>query len=188
MAKKIVFVLVIAAVVAGGLWAQDEQSSMEKPNTIMFLGSMVSYERSLSPKWGIGAEFALDFFGVPYLFYEGGDPKGMPYLAIVPLAIDAFANFYPWGGKFYTQLGLGFQTASIVDTFPPSGEPLTGNGFHAKVQVGWKVPLGRSSWVFQAKFGPGMSVGGVSYKGEVWGGATYFMFSFPIQLGFGMRF
>jgi hypothetical protein len=186
MAKKIVLVLVIAAVVAGGLWAQDEESSMEKPNTVMFLGSMLSYERALTPKWGIGAEFALDFFGTPILFSEGGEASA-PLLAIVPLSIDAFANFYPWGGKFFIQLGLGFQTTSIVDTIPPSGEPITGNGFHAKVQVGWKVPLGSSSWVFQAKFGPGMSVGGVMWEGEVTG-MSYFMFSFPIQLGCGMRF
>jgi len=181
MAKKLVFVLVLAAVVAGGLWAQEK-----KPNTIMFLGSMLSYERTLSPKWGIGAEFALDFFGVPALFYEG--EKVGDWLAILPLSVDAFARFYPWGGKFFTQLGLGIQMASLWKTIPPIDGIWDAFGFHAKVQVGWHLPLGKSIWAFEAKLGPGIGVGGVSYEGEPLEKVSFFMFSFPIQLGFGLTF
>jgi hypothetical protein len=183
MAKKLVFVLVLAAMAAGGLCAQEDK----KPNTVMFLGSMISYERTLTPNLGIGAEFALDFFGVPSLFYDGEVGED-PWLAIVPLSVDVFGRYYPWGGKFFTQLGLGIQTASMMDGIPGTVK-VTGFGFHAKVQVGWHLPLGKSNWAFEAKLGPGMSVGGVSNEdGEPIEKASYFMFSFPIQLGFGISF
>jgi len=182
MAKKLVLVLLLAAIVAGGLWAQEKA-----PNTIMFLGSMLSYERALSPNWGIGAEFAVDFFGKPTLYYDGKESDYDGYVAILPLSVDAFARYYPWAGKFFTQLGLGIQMATIGDNFPPTNT-LDGFGFHAKVQVGWQLALGSSNWVFEAKLGPAISVGGVSKDGEQLDKTTFLMFSFPIQLGFGLNF
>ena len=185
MAKKLVFVLVLAAIVAGGLCAQEER----KPNTIMFLGSMLSYERTLSPNWGVGAEFALDFFGFPSVYYKG-EQDNLTWVAVWPLSVDAFARYYPWAHTFFTQLGLGIQMSTIGFIEENTTYLYDAFGFHAKAQVGWRLDIGKPNhWVFEAKLGPGISLGGVSDEdGESIDKASYFMFSFPIQLGFGLKF
>jgi hypothetical protein len=183
MAKKLVFVLVLAAIAAGGVCAQEEA-----PNVIMFLGSMLSYERILSPNLGIGAELAIDFIGMPSLYYDGEKDDTTEWVALLPFSMDAFVRYYPWAGKFFTQLGLGIQTAAITDGIPGTTK-LDGFGFHAKAQVGWRLDIGQPNhWVFEAKLGPAISTGGLKYEGETVEKASFFMFSFPIQLGFGFKF
>jgi len=184
MAKKIVFVLVLAAIAAGGVCAQEEA-----PNVIMFLGSMLSYERVLSPQWGIGAEVALDFFGMPSLYYDGEKDEETSWVALTPFSVDAFARYYPGTGKFFAQLGLGIQTSRITDNLIGPSITLDAFGFHAKAQVGWRFDIGEPNhWVFEVKAGPAISTGGLKYEGETLDKASFFMFSFPIQLGFGLKF
>ena len=184
MAKKGFLVVVLAAITAGGAFAQSNA-----PNTIMFLGSMLSYERTLTPKFAVGAEAALDFIGFPTTYYDGEASDSVEYAAILPLSIDAFARLYPWAGKFFTHLSLGFQTMGLGHGDDMVGADTKGNGFHAKLQAGWKIDIGKpAKWVFEARLGPAISVGGVTYKGEVWEKMSYFLFSFPIQLGLGLSF
>ena len=184
MAKKLIFILVLAVITAGGVCAQEEA-----PNIIMFLGSMLSYERVLSPNLGIGVEFALDFIGIPTLYNDGEKDDTTSWVALTPFSMDAFVRYYPWAGTFFAQLGLGIQTTTLTDGIPGT-IALKGSGFHAKAQVGWRLDIGKPNhWGFEAKLGPGISLGGVSDEdGETIDKASYFMFSFPIQLGFGLKF
>jgi hypothetical protein len=172
----------------GGIFAQ-ETTETPKKNTAMFLGSMLIYERALSSKLGVGAEAALDFFGLPSIYYDGEEVDSGEYLAVLPLSVDAFARLYPWAGKFFVQLGLGIQTSTFAHSSMDSDRELNAFGFHAKLQAGWKFDIGQpNGWVFEARLGPGMAVGGLSHDGEALEKASYFMFSFPIQLGFGLTF
>ena len=184
MAKKMILALLFAALIGGGVFAQSNA-----PNTIMFLGSMLSYERTLTPKFAIGAEGALDFIGFPTVMYDGEASDSGDYAAILPLSMDAFARLYPWEGKFFAHLGLGFQTFGLGGGDDMVGADTKGNGFHAKLQAGWKIDIGQpAKWVLEARLGPGMSLGGVTHDGEVMEKTSFFLFSFPIQLGLGLSF
>jgi hypothetical protein len=152
----------------------------------MFLGGMLSYERAVAPKLGIGVDVALDLFGYPQI-YNDGEKVDNDYGTLPPLSFDAFARLYPWAGKFFVHLGLGVQMSSIITS--GSGDSLDAFGFHAKLQAGWRVDIGQPNhWVFEARLGPGISMGDVSYEGEKLDDITYFLVTFPIQLGFGYRF
>ena len=182
MTKKMVLALLFAALIGGSVFAQSNA-----PNTITF-GSMLAYERTLTPKFAIGVDAALDFIGLPTVTLDGTDVTG-DYAAILPLSIDAFARLYPWEGKFFAHLGLGFQTFGLGGGDDMVGADTKGNGFHAKLQAGWKIDIGQpAKWIFEARVGPAMSVGGVSYKGEVVEKMSFFLLSFPIQVGFGYSF
>jgi hypothetical protein len=184
MKKKLIVGLFIAVLVCGGLFAQEE-----KLNTVIFLGNMLSYERTLSPKLGFGAEAALDFFGIPTIYVDGEAMEGSEYLAVIPFNVDLFARLYPWGGKFFAHLGLGMQMSTFAHSSLDSDRALQAFGFHAKLQAGWKLDIGKpGAWVFEGRLGPGMALGGLSHDGETVEKASYFLFSFPIQLGFGLSF
>jgi hypothetical protein len=181
MLKRIVSILILALAAAGGIFAQEAP----KNNTAMFLGSMLSYERGLSEKLGVGADVALDFFGIPTIYYDGEKSDTNDYVALLPFSVDAFARLYPWAGQFFVQLGLGIQ----MSTFARLDTTLNAFGFHAKLQAGWKIDIGQpNGWVFEGRLGPGIGVGGVSHEGEKLEDVSYFLFSFPIQLGFGLKF
>ena len=183
MAKKVVLALLFAALIGGGVFAQSNA-----PNTIT-VGSMLAYERTLTPKFAIGAEASLDFFGLPTVYIKGEKVPGSDFVALLPLAFDAFARLYPWEGKFFTHLSLGFQTAIVTQYVT---DDLTAAGFHAKLQAGWKIDIGQpAKWILEARLGPGMSVGAVT--GEMTFGGTakdlsYFMLTFPVQVGIGYSF
>ncbi|MDR1149374.1 MAG: hypothetical protein LBK66_12165, partial [Spirochaetaceae bacterium] len=111
---------------------------------------------------GVGADVALDFFGIPTMYYDGEKSDTNDYLAVLPFSVDAFARLYPWAGQFFVQLGLGIQMASFVDL----STTLNAFGFHAKLQAGWKFDIGQpNGWVFEGRLGPGIGVGGVSHEG-----------------------
>jgi hypothetical protein len=185
MVKKIGSILILALAAAGGISAQEAP----KNNTAMFLGSMLSYERTLSEKLGVGADVALDFFGIPTMYYDGEKSDTNDYAALLPFSVDAFARLYPWAGRFFVQLGLGVQMSTFAHSSLDADNSLNAFGFHAKLQAGWKFDIGQpNGWVFEGRLGPGISVGGVSHDGETVEKASYFLFSFPIQLGFGLKF
>ncbi|GMO49696.1 MAG: hypothetical protein Pg6C_12570 [Treponemataceae bacterium] len=180
MVKKTLLLLAGLTLGTSAIFAQEAK------NTIMFLGSMLDYERSLSPKIGIGVEATTDFFGMASVSVDG-TKIDTQYVSLLPISVDAFARLYPWAGKFFAQLGLGIQFGKIYESLP--GDSLDVFGFHAKLQAGWKLDIGKPDhWVFEARLGPGMSVGGVSSEGETLEKTSYFMFTFPVQLGFGLKF
>jgi hypothetical protein len=178
--KKFLGIVVIGTVIAVSAFAQEKTAK----NTVMF-GSMLSYERVLTPKLGIGADGALDFLGFPTVYYDG-EKSEYDYTAFLPYSFDVFARLYPWAGKFFVHLGLGIQGTTITDLW----DTFKAFGFHAKLQVGWRLDIGQPDrWVFEVRLGPGMSMGGLSdEEGEKLDDFSYFMPSFPIQLGLGYAF
>jgi hypothetical protein len=134
MKRKLFLVLLLAAVAATGVFAQEKAK-----NTItggldlgIWTGFSIDYERVLVDGFLGKGQFAL---GV-----EAGYDS---YWFIFPsVFFDVQAKWYPWSGKFYADLGVGYgQLIWVV----PSIMITAG--------VGWKFDIGQpNGWVLD--FGP----------------------------------
>jgi hypothetical protein len=130
--KKVFAVLVLAMVVAGGVFAQENTSRakntvMGGPNVgLLTFGLDVEYERILLENLGKGS---LGIAG----------EVGYTTVIIFPIFyIDARARWYPWSGKFFADLGLGYSSfLGVTSAFMISGE------------VGWRIDIGKpNGWIF----------------------------------------
>jgi hypothetical protein len=138
--KKGIIIAVLALVIGGGLFAQEDGTQ----NTILgglgvgfFSAIQFSYEREFIPYFGLGVEFGLEFYAwIPIFstFYITAQPR-----------------WYPFGGRFYLDGEVGYaQFFSIIPTLKAGpglgwkfdfGEP---GGFTLDLNIGadWFIPLG----------------------------------------------
>jgi hypothetical protein len=138
MAKKLMFVLILAALVAGGAFAEPNTWGGKKNHVSADLGLLfggVRYERFLTPNWSIGGDFywANSFF----IFNE--------------LEVGAFGRWYPWKG-LYAELGLGYHTNTGTGDFEVESVSLTGivtnTGVAITPGIGYKFDPGKSGGFF----------------------------------------
>jgi hypothetical protein len=129
--KRMCFILVLAMVVAGGMWAQEGNSARHWIsggfNTGIFItgGLTVTYEYLLpvaNEKFSVTAQAGTRFYIFPQ-FLVGG-------------------RFYPWGGgaanpgaKFHADIEVGYNV-------------LASQGFAAEAGVGWKFDVGAPNGFF----------------------------------------
>jgi hypothetical protein len=117
--KRFVFMMILAAVVAGGVWAQSGAKNAISGD-ISLIGAGLSYERVLTPKFSIGGTaFYHNFF----IFFTS-------------LGVNVTGRFYPWARTFYAGLNLGF------------GSNFTLNGVMITPAVGWKIDVGKGGAFF----------------------------------------
>jgi hypothetical protein len=123
MAKKMLLGLVLATLVAGGVFAQTKNWISGQ---VSLLGGGAGYERTLMPILGVGGEaYFTSFFGI-----------------FTTIAAEGFAKWYPFKKTFYVKLGLGFG-------YSPSFEGAKGNpGFLVDPAVGWKIDVGKPGGFF----------------------------------------
>jgi hypothetical protein len=117
--KKVVFMMVLAAAVAGGAWGQSEPKNWISGEASL-LGAGVSYERMLTPNFSVGGTM---FYHTFFFFFTS-------------LGVNVTGSFYPWAGMFYTEIGLGF------------GSNFTLNGAMITPAVGWKIDVGKTGGFF----------------------------------------
>jgi hypothetical protein len=146
--KKLMLFLVLTALAAGSIFAQEKYDGSRK-NTIFFGPIIAGYERTLFNGLSIGAEAGFDYFAL------GTDG----YIHLMPFFADAFVRWYPWKQIFFVNLGLGYQGGGL--TAGISDDDTTVGGFHIKPQVGWKIDIGNAGgWIFEGRTGIGIAVGG----------------------------
>jgi hypothetical protein len=132
--KKGIIVLVLALVVASGVFAQEEKSASARINWISgelsLLGIGARYERMLNENWSVGANVYWSSFFI--LFNE--------------LELGLSARYYPWGKTFFAGLGLGFHTQTGTYEFKGEGysniEMGNISGVAISPEVGWKIDVG----------------------------------------------
>jgi hypothetical protein len=117
--KRFVFMMVLAALVAGGVWAQSGPKNWISGD-ISLIGAGISYERMLTSKFSIGGTAFQNAFMV--IFNS--------------LGVNVTGRFYPWAGVFYMGLGLGFGSNFIL------------NGAMIDPAVGWKIDVGKPGAFF----------------------------------------
>ena len=127
MAKKILLVLVLTAIVGGGVFAQERA-----PNT--FLGGINIGLLT----FGADIEYERAFPGLlPGLFAVAAE-TGFTTVLIFPIYnIDVRARWYPWAKTFFADFGVGFGSffgwSSALQISPG---------------VGWRIDIGESNgWV-----------------------------------------
>jgi len=101
--KKVLFVLVLAAVVAGGVFAQEKEVKNWISGEVSIFGGGIRYEYMLNDKFSVGV-------------------NGYAQTLIVwnDLGINAVARFYPFE-IFFAELGLGFGYHSGVGDITING-------------------------------------------------------------------
>jgi hypothetical protein len=142
--KKFVFMMVLEALVAGGLFAQEKPKNWVY-GQVGLIGGGIGYERFFFPSLSIGAEGYFNSFF--FLFNSFGG--------------EAYAKFYPFKGKtFYLKLGLGFGVVTGIDDYEytdpdpvwggtyTSSEPYSTKGFLIDPALGWKIDVGQPGKFF----------------------------------------
>jgi hypothetical protein len=151
--KRVVFVMVLAAIVAGGVWAQERPKNWAY-GQVGLIGGGAGYERILFPSLSVGGEA---YFNSLFFFWNS-------------LAVEAYAKYYPLRGKvFYAKLGLGFGTVTGTEDYTYGGydwgsTTYSTAGFLLDPGVGWKIDVGEPGKFFiEPKIGLAIVMGKKDY-------------------------
>jgi hypothetical protein len=161
--KKFVFMMVLAAIVAGGLFAQEKPKNWVY-GQVGLINAGLGYERFLFPSLSIGGEAYFNSF---FILWNS-------------LAAEAYAKFYPFKGKvFYVKLGLGYGTLTgteDVDQTYSDGSHYSGltaystKGFLLDPALGWKIDVGQPGKFFiEPKAGLAIVMGKQEFAFDWWG-------------------
>ena len=117
--KKLFILSILAIVVAGGIFAQEEKAANARSNWVsgelgLWIESGLRYERMLNQHFSFGAIY---FYGL----ISGNN-------------VNAFARFYPWGKTFFAGAALGYHAGPLM------GDDITGIG--VTPEFGWKIDVG----------------------------------------------
>ena len=158
MAKKVVILLVLVMVITGGAFAQEKTANVNK-NWVSFeaslLGGGLRYERMLSQKLSIGANF---YWSSLFFFWN-------------ELEAGLSVRFYPWGKKFFVGGGLGYHSHSALAAQANGGLDLEViNGVGISPEVGWKIDVGAAGkWYLQ----PGVKIPITLGAKEAWNSSKW---------------
>jgi hypothetical protein len=140
---KALFFLVFTVTAAGGLFAQADTKRHWLSVEVSYVGYGARYELMLTPAFSVGANVYLTSL---YPFLE--------------LGIIAAGRFYPWGGAFFAELGLGYSAHGDFTVSAYSGEisdycgtsdysgSAAMHGFGVIPGLGWKIDAGKSGGFF----------------------------------------
>jgi len=107
--KKMLFILVLAVVIAGGVFGQAKAASSKGKDASVknFISGELGliefgarYERMLNKNFSVGGTAFWNSF---FFFWNS-------------LGIQATGRYYPWAGTFYTELGLGYGTVTGTES------------------------------------------------------------------------
>jgi hypothetical protein len=151
MAKKMILVLVIFALLGGALFSQETEAAKWRPNTIALhaslIGAAFNYERAFTPHLSLLADTSVNVLGFAFTAAIKG-------------------RWYPFAGAFYVEMGVGYGRAvglfGMVAEFTtvfltlgffdiPGGMLL--NGVVFTPAIGWKIALGRGGLVLPIGLG-----------------------------------
>ncbi|MDR2097155.1 MAG: hypothetical protein LBP37_01375 [Spirochaetaceae bacterium] len=129
--KKLVLLSVLAAAVAGGVFAQEKSANVKNnwiSGELSLIGAGARYERMLGPKLSVGADA---YWSSLFFFWN-------------ELEAGLFARFYPWGGTFFAEAGLGYHAHTAVGY--DGAEIITGVALTPS--LGWKIDTGKAGGFF----------------------------------------
>jgi hypothetical protein len=129
--KKVFLVLVLALLVAGGVFAQVGNANNWVGGQLGLLGAGLRYERVLTPQFTVGG---AAYFNSLFFFWNN-------------TGVKAFGRFYPWSGNFFAELGVGFGYRTGTEDVDDGGYHGLGvlyslTGFLLEPGLGWKIDVG----------------------------------------------
>jgi hypothetical protein len=104
MKKKIIVALVLAAVISGSIYAQEDEGEKERAKNRISLSVGI-----------VGGELSYERVFTPYLSVLGQVSYNNIILAD-SLSFAAKGRVYPFGGTFYLDLGIGFSYGYNITT------------------------------------------------------------------------
>lgn len=119
MSKRFFLFLILAIIAAGGLFAQVQDADSHLnwiSGEVGLFGAGLRYERMMGDKVSIGGTAV---WGNTFFFF--GSVGAM-----------ATGRFYPWGGAFYAELGVGFGNTTLSNV----------TGVMVAPSIGWKIDVG----------------------------------------------
>jgi hypothetical protein len=129
--KRVILLLVLAVIVAGGISAQGTNSGAK---------NWISGELSL---FGIGARYER-MFGAN--FSAGVDAYwNSLFILWNELELGLFGRFYPWEDSFFVEAGLGYHTHTSF-SLDDDSEVIT--GLAISPGVGWRIDVGNPGGFF----------------------------------------
>jgi hypothetical protein len=150
MAKKILALMVLAAVAAGGIFAQEKTANVKR--------NWLSGEASM---FGGGARYE---FMISEKLSAGVNIYWTSLIVLNDFGVNAALRFYPWGKMFFAEIGLGYGLHSELKTFTTTADYNTGynnlsvstkwygmtfmDGFNMVPGIGWKIDLGKPGGFF----------------------------------------
>jgi TolB-like protein len=148
-------------------------------STTLSLG--LQYERMLSSQIALGANV---YVGIPLEPWSHSWDKAAGRFNMdpgIPFGIDAFFRFYPWGGKFFLGLALGYYNSSNhfkSSEIGYSPSPFDGavtyfiQGLAVTGEFGWKIDIGKEGGFYIQPGFLGTFIAG-SAKTTVYGTPSY---------------
>jgi hypothetical protein len=139
MTMKKSFLLVAFAVLLGGggggsLFAQANSKNNWLSGELSIIGAGATYERMLSQNFSLGVNV---YWTSLFLIFND-------------LGTNVIGRWYPWGGNFYTELGLGFGTHTALGS--GDGDAMFSvaavNGVALVPGIGWKIDVGQPGGFF----------------------------------------
>ena len=184
MAKKALVLLVLAAALAGGVFAQEKASNIKKnwlSGELSLLGAGARYEYMLNKNWSVGVNAYWTS-----LFFVYND-----------LGANVVGRFYPWGKTFFAELGVGFGAHSGVETVDDTftagnrtyrvtgAELVTMNGVGIVPGIGWKLDVGKPGGFYMSPLLQVPITIGEKDFSSIWSGAEN---EFGVGVGFRAAF
>jgi len=195
--KKVVCILVLTCVIAGGAFAQAKKPAAKSRlihNWISgeagLIEAGVRYEYMLNKNFGVGV---TAFWNSLFFLWNS-------------YGIQATGRFFPWGGVFYGELGLGYGTITGTEDVSYTdydwyGRPYSSSGswwysasgLMVTPGVGWKIDPGAPGGFFiNPMLGVPVIIGKRNYTGWLGSGnpnsGIKVGFNVKIACGFGYAF
>jgi hypothetical protein len=135
--KKVFAVLILALLVAGGVFAQTGNAKNWISGQLGLLGAGLRYERVLTPKFSVGG---AAYWNSLFFFWNN-------------TGVKAFGRFYPLGSGFYAELGAGFGYRTGTEDYEYNGYNYGStlyalSGFLLEPGLGWKIDVGKPAGFF----------------------------------------
>jgi hypothetical protein len=167
--KKHAFVfIVLLLTIAGGVYAQTNWVSTE----INLLGAGARYEYVIVPEFTVSA-YAYWSYSPYILIYSGSYSDSFGF--------GAAARWYPFGRRFFTELGLGYTYQYLTNSNFEYDNSWVNSGFTILPGFGWTIDVGEKGGFF---ISPSVRVPFIF-------GARYFLDNFGgtlISIGLGYAF
>ena len=131
--RKCLFV-VLLLLTSQSAFTQNKEVKNWFSMELAFFGASTRYERMLNRNFSIGALLAHEFFMLKHY------------------GVQASGRWYPWGGKFYTELDIGYGYGHYQAHLHDDEDCYTGNvtfsGARITPAVGWKIDFGKPGGFF----------------------------------------
>jgi hypothetical protein len=161
--KKVVFLLVLAALVVGGVFAQEKTANVKRnwiSGELSLVGAGLRYEFMINDKLSVGVN--TYWTSLLFIFNDIG--------------ANVVGRFYPWGKKFHAGLGLGYGIHTGLTARV---------GFDIVPEVGWKIDVGNPGGFF---LDPLIQLPLTLGKEDYWNAGFGMSIGFRASLGLGWAF